>query len=308
MSNISVAITTRNRNKILQRCLSSLIEQTRKPSEVIIVDNGSNDHTKKTCMAFSKFLPIQYYLEKRVGIPYGRNLGIRRASGDICAFIDDDCIADKNWTYNIAKHFSSHPTSIGVIGYSHNLTPNNIPSEIEQLYYERWISENIPDPKRASIVLSGRVIDFKNCAFRSVVIKRNTFSVNVPFGDVGDEDVEIGNRLYKKNTNIYFDSTIIVLHKNSQTSGRLLYRNYWEGFANRLLLQNNLDVRKTPLHKSRFLWYVQAAKRKLKYKRLSRNVQFLLLLFLYPLSSKMGRLHATLSVLFHIPMRIPNRK
>lgn len=308
MITISVLICTKNRNIFLHGCLSSLLKQRYKPYEVIIVDNGSNDDTKETCMAFSKTLPIQYHLEKRVGIPYGRNLGIRRASGDICTFIDDDCLADHNWLSNIAKHFSSYRTSVGVVGYSHNLTPNNIPSEIEQLYYERWFSENIPDPKRASLVLSGRVIDFKNCALRTAFIKKNVFSIKIPFGDVGDEDIEIGNRLYRKNTNIYFDPAIIVFHQNSPSVSRLLYRNFWEGFANRLLLQNGLNVRIIPLRSNRIIWFFRTLQQTKRYRPPFNKILFVILLMIYPVVSNAGRLYASTVLLLSIPNRIPVRK
>lgn len=308
MNSISVLICTRNRDKILHRCLSSLTRQTHAPDEVIIVDNGSTDDTKTICISFSTVLPVRYLYEARIGIPYGRNAGIRYSSSNICAFIDDDCIADSDWLTNIDNHFAAFRASGGVVGFSYNLTPANIPSQIEQLYYERWVSENVPNPNKASVALSGKFIDFKNCAFRHTIIKKHRFSPRAPFGDVGDEDIEIGNRIYKKSTALFFDPSIIVRHENSQTSRRLLYRNFWEGFACRLLLQKGLNIRKTLFPKSRIYWYIKTVKKILIYKPMTNKIFLLPLLLLYPLSSIAGNLCASLSIYLHIPTRIPKRK
>ena len=82
---------------MLKSCLNSLVTQTKKSDEVIVVDNSSNDNTKNVVINFNKQLPIRYIFEPRIGIPIARNTGIKNAKYDIIAFIDDDCVADKNF-------------------------------------------------------------------------------------------------------------------------------------------------------------------------------------------------------------------
>ena len=94
---ISVVIPTFNRAEILREALISLAKQTRLPEEVVIVDNNSSDNTKEVAESFSPQLNIKYVMERTQGTSTARNTGIKSASGDIIAFIDDDCLADREW-------------------------------------------------------------------------------------------------------------------------------------------------------------------------------------------------------------------
>lgn len=93
----------------------SIAQQTLQPDEVIVVDNDSNDNTKDVVLSFAGLLNIKYIFEPVRGIPYARNTGIKNASGDIIAFIDDDCVADENWLKFIEAAFTRDP-NIGAVG------------------------------------------------------------------------------------------------------------------------------------------------------------------------------------------------
>lgn len=112
---ISVAVITFNRAEWLKDALSSLTRQTRPPDEVVVVDNGSKDHTKDVVLSFSDRLNIKYVSEPVRGIPHARNTAIKNATGDIIASIDDDCVADDDWLKNVEIPFIKDP-SIGVVG------------------------------------------------------------------------------------------------------------------------------------------------------------------------------------------------
>jgi glycosyltransferase involved in cell wall biosynthesis len=82
---------------------------------VIVVDNDSHDNTKEVALKYNDKLKLKYVLEMTKGIPYARNAGINNATGDIVAFIDDDCEANEDWLKNIEKPFIKDP-NIGVVG------------------------------------------------------------------------------------------------------------------------------------------------------------------------------------------------
>lgn len=110
-----MAIITFNRAEWLKDALMSLTRQTRLPDEVVVVDNGSKDHTKDVVLSFRDRLNIKYVHEPIRGIPHARNAAIRNATSDIIASIDDDCVADENWLKQIEIPFIKDP-NIGVVG------------------------------------------------------------------------------------------------------------------------------------------------------------------------------------------------
>ena len=99
---IDVIIPSRQRLGPLQNCLRFLSKQTVLPHKIIIVEN--NDvHTYKNVKTTFPKLPIFLYLEPRKGKSKARNAGMRQATGDIMAFLDDDCEPAKNWIKQIAN-------------------------------------------------------------------------------------------------------------------------------------------------------------------------------------------------------------
>lgn len=98
---VSVVILTFNRAEDLKRCLNSLERQSVRNTEIIVIDNGSTDGTLDLVKEHS--VKLVRDLTKCKG--YLRNLGFRKASAKIVAYIDDDAEADPNWIKEITNTF-----------------------------------------------------------------------------------------------------------------------------------------------------------------------------------------------------------
>src|ERR1019366_4442788 len=89
----SVIIPTYNAARSLARTLQSLAAvRTPALAEVIVCDDGSSDSTPAVSRDFMPRLPLQYRRQEDVGFraAAARNLGVRRATGDVLIFIDSD--------------------------------------------------------------------------------------------------------------------------------------------------------------------------------------------------------------------------
>ena len=87
-ADISVVIPSHNRCELLKRAISSVLNQTIKPREIIIIDNGSTDNTHE--MISSLFPKITYIYEKTKGVSIARNIGIKNCHSTWIAFLDSD--------------------------------------------------------------------------------------------------------------------------------------------------------------------------------------------------------------------------
>lgn len=90
MSKVSVVIPTYNRAEFLRSAISSVLKQTYKDFEIIVVDDASSDHTSKVVNGFN--CEGMRYIRHRSnkGEAQARNTGMLNASGDYIAFLDDD--------------------------------------------------------------------------------------------------------------------------------------------------------------------------------------------------------------------------
>ena len=113
---ISVVIITKNEPR-LRYTLESLVNQTFKPHEIIIVVDTERDLGIDIAEQFKNFLPIKTVLNKYgFGVGGARATGVEISSGDIIAFIDSDCIADDKWLETIAATFRRHKDIYAVTG------------------------------------------------------------------------------------------------------------------------------------------------------------------------------------------------
>ena len=88
---VSVIIPTHNRASLLPRAIESVLSQTRKDWELVMVDDGSSDNTREVVRSYCEQDGRIHYLgSPRAGVCAARNTGLARATGRFVAFLDDD--------------------------------------------------------------------------------------------------------------------------------------------------------------------------------------------------------------------------
>ena len=90
---ISVYITSYNKEKYINKSIDSVLDQTLKPDEIIIVDDCSSDKSQEIIAGYNNQYPDiikAIYNERNFGISRTRNIAISYCSGDIITFIDAD--------------------------------------------------------------------------------------------------------------------------------------------------------------------------------------------------------------------------
>ncbi len=104
---VSVIVPVLNVSSHIDDCIISLINQDfpKDQYEIIIVDNGSKDDTLNILKRYGEHIEI--FSENKKGSYTARNNGIAESKGDIIAFTDADCIADKDWLKELCKAFIS---------------------------------------------------------------------------------------------------------------------------------------------------------------------------------------------------------
>lgn len=85
---VSVIIPTYNRADLLREALASVLAQQYPHQEVIVVDDGSDDHTPATVQSFGT--AVTYMRQEHAGVSTARNRGVAASRGDLIAFLDSD--------------------------------------------------------------------------------------------------------------------------------------------------------------------------------------------------------------------------
>lgn len=107
---LSIIISTYNRPVLCNKAIKSVIAQVDSISELIVIDNGTENHTKKIFHRLQlKYKNLRYYKTFTPGLAHARNLGWQKAWGEYVAYIDDDAIASPNWVKNIQAFIKDHP-------------------------------------------------------------------------------------------------------------------------------------------------------------------------------------------------------
>lgn len=111
MSLISIIVPIYNGEKYLKKCLNSILRQTYKNIEVILINDGSIDKSNQICKEYIKLDDRIIYIEqKNKGVSGARNKGIEVANGDFVLFVDVDDYMQPNMIeelYNKAKKYNS---------------------------------------------------------------------------------------------------------------------------------------------------------------------------------------------------------
>ena len=105
---ITVIINVYNEEKFIKKCIESVINQTYKNLEILIINDGSTDNTLKICESFND-KRIKIITTENLGLSLSRNIGIDNSKGDYLYFIDADDFIELDaieYLYNLCKKYN----------------------------------------------------------------------------------------------------------------------------------------------------------------------------------------------------------
>ena len=204
---ISIIITTKNEEFNLSRLLKSMSDIIDKV-EVIVVDAGSTDKTCEIAESHDHVILISAPNTLR---GEGRNVGIKKASGDVIVFLDADTEITENWFKELTISIKNFEI---VAGYS-------------------------PDPKgrelpRVPVYLNGQDLTYPTC---NIAYKREIFEKVGHFRDdmVTAEDIELNYRCVKAGYTIFYNPKMKVYHYQRSTRKGFAKQAFWNGYGRKQL-------------------------------------------------------------------------
>ena len=152
---VSVCITIFNEEKSIAGLLDSILVQTKKPDEIVIIDGGSKDKTIKIVKHYQKKDRRIKLITEPGSCAHGRNVSIELARNDIVALTDAGCVARKDWLELITEPFKHK--YVGLVAGFYDMKASTPMNEALSVFYgvppERF------DP--TSFIPSTRSVAFK---------------------------------------------------------------------------------------------------------------------------------------------------
>jgi len=233
---VSVIIPVRNRPKDIVECLSALsnVDYPKNKLEIIVVDDGSNDDTVARVRDFNVKLISQSISR---GPAASRNVGARKATGDILAFLDSDCVAEQGWLKKIVPFFSLE--GMGAVG---GFVDSYFKSSRLDRYEAAFSSLNMG--KRILFGASSESNFYVPTC--NMFIQRDVFETAGAFtsGMHVGEDVDLCWRMRKKGYFLLYVPFGSVAHKHRNHLGKMLKRRAEYGTSEAALYKYHPDKKK----------------------------------------------------------------
>lgn len=107
MPKISVIVPVYNVEKVICKCVDSVLSQTFEDFELLLIDDGSSDRSGAICDAYAtQDNRIRVFHKKNGGVSSARNYGLSRGRGDYLVFLDSDDWIDKDFFATISRYFN----------------------------------------------------------------------------------------------------------------------------------------------------------------------------------------------------------
>ncbi|MEW6295727.1 MAG: glycosyltransferase [Candidatus Diapherotrites archaeon] len=218
----SVIIPMFNGEKTIKKCIDSILNQKIELNyEVILVDDGSTDNTKNIIREkYGKNKKIKLIEQSHAGPAKARNLGAKKAGGEILVFTDSDCEAESNWLKEILKPFKNKNIA-GVQGAYKTkqdcIIARYVQIEIEDRY-EKMRKEKFVD------WIGSYAAAYK----KDIFIKLGGFDENFP--SASGEDPDISYKMQERKLNLVFNQEAIVYHKHPESLFYYLKVKFYRAF------------------------------------------------------------------------------
>jgi peptidoglycan-N-acetylglucosamine deacetylase len=229
---VTAAICCYNAENFIKAAVLSLLNQTRPPDEVIVVDDGSTDKSIETIRDL-KIKIIKH--ESNKGLSVARNTVLKNAKGNIIVYIDSDTVADNKITENMLQHYVSDDI-YAVGGQGSEVNINNI--------FDKWRKFNAFQSLGEKVIENAEMLPGLCCSYRKSALEKvggfdEFFARNA-------EDHDISIRLRKAGGRLVYSPDIKVEHYRTDTLAslvKMIYRyDLWTIIAKK---RNKVDTRKS---------------------------------------------------------------
>lgn len=212
----SVVVCVYNRPGQVKDCIKSLLNQTFRPFEIVIVDDGSTDETPRVLNdlqhANSTDVPIRIVTHPRnLGLCRARNTGLDAASGDIVLYTDSDCTVHPDWLAALVAPLDNSEY-VGASGLVIDDPPRN---------WAEWAAAGMT--RLTNHKLQGRLLVGNNMAFQRSALLTHRWDQRIRC--YADED-DLAVRMSQSGCNFAFAPDAIVYHHHPYTI-RSYLRNAW---------------------------------------------------------------------------------
>ena len=121
MEKISVIVPVYRAEKYIERCITSIVNQTYEELEILLIDDGSPDKCPQICEEWAKKDGrIEVIHKENEGVSSARNIGISKASGDYIVFVDSDDFLDSEFLYKMIKCLKKNNSDMAICNFYPN--------------------------------------------------------------------------------------------------------------------------------------------------------------------------------------------
>jgi len=201
---VSYLLITYNRKKDLEEAISSILNQSYEPIEIVIVDNNSSDGTQEMIQEKFRRRNIRYIrLPENRGVCGGRNVAIEAARGNILITLDDDAVIDhSNATAKVVSRLQKDP-AVGVLAFK---IVNYFTGKVDKAEFPTRNKKRSPDEEFevATFIGAGHAV------IRDVYAKVGLYRDYFPYGH---EEFDLALRILDRGYKIIFFPEVVVRHK-----------------------------------------------------------------------------------------------
>lgn len=229
---VSIIIPVFNQLKYTRECIDNLIKYTDVDFEIIVVNNGSIDHTKAYLKKHPEIISINN--DTNLGFARGCNQGIKKARGKYVVILNNDCLVFNNWLSKMIK--LAKKDQIGIVGVMSNFVNKvqlikTMPHEGEEL---NDFAARIGKIYNQEFFYSERIVGLCMLINKELIQKIGGFDPLFGLGNFEDDDLCVRSLLSGYKNVVAKD--VFVFHYGSTTfkgekiNRRKLLNENWEKF------------------------------------------------------------------------------
>ncbi len=182
---VSIIVPIYNTARYLPACLDSIIAQTHQNLEIILIDDGSTDHSGQIADNYAKKdSRIKVIHQKNQGQSAARNLGLTMVKGEYVSFLDSDDEIKPTFIEKLLVPLANSNTSLSVCGMHYKRLKTNT---AENVYINQLRPRRKPESLKAYILyllaIDGRMYSLVNKLYRAKIATKLRFDTKLNFAE-----------------------------------------------------------------------------------------------------------------------------